>query len=113
VGSASVGSALSVGFCRIRRTPDLFRMEKDSRNQLRQSCRLQQKPQLVEKRMPVWEYEKIDLNDLPRKRDDTDLLNDAGKDGWELVSISSNNFAYMKRMVPTPGGKPRGKVAKE
>jgi hypothetical protein len=40
-------------------------------------------------------------------------LNDAGKDGWELVSISSNNFAYMKRMVPTPGGKPRGKVAKE
>ena len=34
-----------------------------------------------------WEYRKIDLN----------LLNAAGAEGWELVGITSNNFAYLKR----------------
>ena len=47
--------------------------------------------------MTGWEYRKIDLNDVRRMTDDIDLLADAGKDGWELVGITSNNFAYLKR----------------
>ena len=47
--------------------------------------------------MPRWEYRKIDLNDLPRQRDEIDLLNDAGEDGWWLVTITANNVAYLKR----------------
>lgn len=49
--------------------------------------------------MTQWEYEKVDLNNLPRKTSDLDLLNDAGKEGWELVAITVNNFAVMKRQV--------------
>lgn len=52
--------------------------------------------------MAQWEYSKIDLNDAPRKTDDIDLLNDAGKDGWELVGILSNNVAYLKRQIGAP-----------
>ena len=51
--------------------------------------------------MPQWDYRKISLNDVPRKTEDIDLLNDAGRDGWELVSITPNNFAYIKRAVET------------
>jgi hypothetical protein len=47
--------------------------------------------------MPQWDYRKINLNDTPRKTDDMDLLNNAGEDGWELVAITSHNFAYLKR----------------
>jgi len=44
-----------------------------------------------------WEYRKIVLNDHHRKGDDLDLLCDAGEDGWELVAITPNNVAYLKR----------------
>lgn len=44
-----------------------------------------------------WEYRKINMNELPRKIDDIDLLEDAGADGWELVAINSLNIAYLKR----------------
>jgi hypothetical protein len=43
--------------------------------------------------MPQWEYDKIDLNDLPCKGSDVDALNDAGHDRWELVSITPNAIA--------------------
>ena len=49
--------------------------------------------------MSEWEYMKIDLNDLPRRTEGIDLLNDAGKDGWELVALTSNNIAYLKRKI--------------
>ena len=49
--------------------------------------------------MPRWEYRKIDLSDVPSKIDDIDLLDDAGRDGWELVGIATNNFAYLKRSL--------------
>ena len=49
--------------------------------------------------MPHWEYRKIDLSDVPPKTTDIDLLDDAGRDGWELISIGANNFAYLKRPV--------------
>ena len=50
--------------------------------------------------MPQWEYTKIDLNNVPAKSSDLDLLHDAGKDGWELVGITANNCAYLKRAIP-------------
>jgi hypothetical protein len=51
--------------------------------------------------MSQWEHRKIDLNNAPRKADDIDLLNDAGNDGWELIVITPNNIAYMKRELET------------
>jgi hypothetical protein len=56
--------------------------------------------------MPEWEYRKLDLNNLPRKVEDIDLLCDAGKEGWELVQISPNNIAYLKRALSEPKIKP-------
>ncbi len=47
--------------------------------------------------MAEWEYTKINLNESPRKTEDIDLLNDAGKAGWELIALTSNNVAYLKR----------------
>jgi H-NS histone family len=44
-----------------------------------------------------WQYRKIDLNEVPRRRDEIDVLCDAGKDSWELVTITPNNVAYLKR----------------
>ena len=52
--------------------------------------------------MPQWEYSKIDLNDVPAKASDLDALDDAGKDGWELVGITANNVAYLKRLLEDP-----------
>jgi hypothetical protein len=49
--------------------------------------------------MPEWEYRKIDLNDPPREATDLDLLEKAGDEGWELVVITVNNIAYMKRPI--------------
>jgi hypothetical protein len=46
-----------------------------------------------------WEYQKIFLNEHHREGDDLDLLLDAGEDGWELVAITLNNIAYLKRAV--------------
>ena len=48
--------------------------------------------------MPEWEYRKIDLNQLPRKTSDIDVLCEAGRDGWELVATLPNNVAYLKRV---------------
>jgi hypothetical protein len=53
--------------------------------------------------MPQWDYRKIDLNDLPRSKEDIDLLTNAGEEGWELVVITPNHFAYLKRPVEAPG----------
>jgi hypothetical protein len=38
-----------------------------------------------------WEYAHICLNSQPFKP--IEVLNHAGKDGWELVVITSNNIA--------------------
>lgn len=58
-----------------------------------------------------WEYDKIDLNCPPRKSDDVDLLNAAGREGWELVHITSNNIAYLKRLL-APAKEPAKRGAK-
>jgi hypothetical protein len=49
--------------------------------------------------MPEWEYITISLNEVPTSTDVIDVLNVAGKDGWELVVITGNNIAYMKRHI--------------
>lgn len=53
--------------------------------------------------MPQWEYTKRDLAHLPPRTDEINLLNDCGRDGWELVAIIANGTAYLKRPV---GGAP-------
>ena len=47
--------------------------------------------------MRLWQYKKIALNEAPRKRDDVDLLCDAGDEGWELVAVLPTGVAYLKR----------------
>lgn len=53
-----------------------------------------------ETEMPHWEYRKIDLGGAPVKNCDIDLLDDAGRDGWELVGITINGMAFLKRLLP-------------
>jgi hypothetical protein len=53
-------------------------------------------------KMAAWEYRKINLNDLPRRATDLDLLDKAGADDWKLVVITINNIAYLKRHIPKP-----------
>jgi hypothetical protein len=60
--------------------------------------------------MQEWEYIRICLSDLPLNIDSVDILNDAGKDGWELIVITSNNIAYLKLEITKPASKsPRRK----
>jgi hypothetical protein len=49
--------------------------------------------------MTEWEYICIDLNNLPFKTQALDLLNDAGKESWELVGITNNGLGYLKRQI--------------
>ena len=49
--------------------------------------------------MTQWEYQKIDLSGINPRSDDVDLLNRAGQDGWELLTITANSIAYLKRRV--------------
>ena len=46
--------------------------------------------------MPEFAYEKLNLNYIPRKGDDIDLLDEMGEEGWELVVITVHNIAYLK-----------------
>jgi hypothetical protein len=51
--------------------------------------------------MPQWQYSAIDLNENPG----IDVMNDAGGEGWELVTIT-NNIAYLKRQIEEPADAP-------
>jgi len=59
--------------------------------------------------MPQWQYRVVDLNDAPRGSDEIDVLNDAGGEGWELIGITANNIAYMKRQIVPPAQTSRRK----
>jgi hypothetical protein len=52
--------------------------------------------------MPEWQYRKIDLSDLPPKTEAIDLLNDAGSEGWEVITITGNGVAYLKLQIERP-----------
>ena len=52
--------------------------------------------------MSQWEYRGIDLNDHGHKSNEIELLRDAGEEGWELVAITANQIAYLKRQVGAP-----------
>ena len=52
--------------------------------------------------MLQWEYQKLDLNVAPRRGDPISTLNMAGSEGWELVSITANGMAYLKRGMGQP-----------
>jgi len=45
------------------------------------------------------EYRKIVLGEHHRRQNDIDLLCELGGNGWELVAITPNNVAYLKREV--------------
>lgn len=49
--------------------------------------------------MTEWEYMKLDFNQISPKQDETDVLNRAGGEGWELVALTPNNLAYLKRPI--------------
>ena len=52
--------------------------------------------------MAQWEYCKVDLGAVPLNANDVDVLNDLGKEGWELVNITRNSIAYLKRQLAPP-----------
>ena len=56
-----------------------------------------------------WQYRTVDLNDLPPRVRELDLLNAAGEVGWELVTITDNRIAFLKCQIdddPAPGRAP-------
>jgi hypothetical protein len=57
--------------------------------------------------MQQWEYIRIDLSSASARRGDIDILTSAGNEGWELVAITVNNIAYLKRPVATAKSKAR------
>jgi hypothetical protein len=56
--------------------------------------------------MARWGPRAIDLANLPPKTDEIDLLDDTVKDVWELISITNNNVAYLRREVADPADAP-------
>ncbi len=52
--------------------------------------------------MAAWEYRKIDLGTSQLTTNDIELLNAAGEEGWEVVHITDNNVAYLKRSSEKP-----------
>ena len=53
--------------------------------------------------MPQWEHLTVDLNNVPPKANDIDLLDDLGQERWEHVIITPNKMAYLKRRTEEPG----------
>lgn len=60
--------------------------------------------------MLAWQYQQLDFKQLPPRVSEIDALNRAGEDGWELVAITVNNLAILKRQ--TNGSASERSVAK-
>ena len=52
--------------------------------------------------MRQWEYLRLDLNAVPRRGNEIDVLNGAGSDGWEIAAVSRNGVAILKREISQP-----------
>lgn len=52
-----------------------------------------------------WEYKRLDLSDPPHGTTDMDMLNEAGYAGWELVALTANHVAILKRQVAASPGR--------
>jgi hypothetical protein len=59
------------------------------------------------RQMSEWEYTTINLSDVPAKILVVDVLNDAGEEGWELIAITANHVAYLKRQIAKPRARAR------
>jgi hypothetical protein len=53
----------------------------------------------------LWEYRKIDLTAARGDGQEIEWLNQAGAEGWELVRITDNNVAYLKREMASGSSK--------
>jgi hypothetical protein len=60
--------------------------------------------------MRQWEYLKLDLNSTPRRGDSIDALNKAGSEGWELIAVTGNGMATLKREIAQPAKTGRRKA---
>jgi hypothetical protein len=63
--------------------------------------------------MRQWEYLKLDLNSNPRRGDSIDALNKAGSEGWELIAVTGNGIATLKREIAKPAKGGRRKAVEE
>jgi hypothetical protein len=61
--------------------------------------------------MRQWEYLRLDLNEAPRRGGETATLNTAGSEGWELVAVTGNGVAILKREILQPEKAGRRKAA--
>jgi hypothetical protein len=52
--------------------------------------------------MRQWEYLRLDLNEPPRRGDETAVLNRAGNESWELVTVTGGGLAILKREIAQP-----------
>lgn len=52
--------------------------------------------------MTRWEYRIVNLSETSHRGRDNDVLAEAGNDGWELVAVTPNNIAYLKRPSDPP-----------
>jgi len=55
--------------------------------------------------MPQWQYREVHLSD-PRQTWAVEFLNKVGEQGWELIAISTNNVAYLRRQIEDPAHLP-------
>lgn len=62
--------------------------------------------------MTRWEYRIVNLGDTSHRGLDNDVLAQAGDDGWELVAVTPNNLAYLKRPSDPPPAAPPVPVAR-
>ena len=52
--------------------------------------------------MTRWEHIKVNVNEATAKDADVALLNELGREPGELVTITPNHIAYLKRRVEEP-----------
>jgi hypothetical protein len=60
--------------------------------------------------MRQWEYLRLDLNAVPRRGNEIDVLNGVGSDGWEIAAINGNGVAILKREIGQPARTVRRKA---